>query len=102
VLKAAHPYSYGSSRLIAGESRVALLGSQASGGGRRNPPAFARTLPAKYALPPDSHLFAGYTAMPDFELYDLRVTVVAIEGRSVCGLSVGDYFELTESAKLKI
>ncbi|MFO7320440.1 MAG: TIGR04076 family protein [Chloroflexota bacterium] len=40
--------------------------------------------------------------MPDFELYDLRVTVVAIEGRSVCGLSVGDYFELTESAKLKI
>ena len=28
-----------------------------------------------------------------FELFDLRVTVVAIEGRSVCGLQVGDYFE---------
>jgi uncharacterized repeat protein (TIGR04076 family) len=28
--------------------------------------------------------------------------VVAIEGRSVCSLSVGDYFELTESNKLRI
>ena len=37
-----------------------------------------------------------------FELYDLRVTVESIEGRSVCGLAVGDYFELTESAKLRI
>ena len=37
-----------------------------------------------------------------FELYDLRVTVERIEGRSVCGLEVGDYFELTESAKLRI
>lgn len=37
-----------------------------------------------------------------FELYDLRVTVVAIEGRSVCGLQVGDYFELTESCRLRI
>ena len=37
-----------------------------------------------------------------FELYDLRVTVEAIEGRSVCGMAVGDYFELTESAKLQI
>jgi uncharacterized repeat protein (TIGR04076 family) len=40
--------------------------------------------------------------MPDFELYDLRVTVVAIEGRSVCSLNVGDYFELTESNRLRI
>jgi len=38
----------------------------------------------------------------DFELYDLRVTVVAIEGRSVCGMEVGDYFELINSAHLKI
>ncbi len=38
----------------------------------------------------------------EFELYDLRVTVVAIEGRSVCGLQVGDYFELTESSRLRI
>jgi uncharacterized repeat protein (TIGR04076 family) len=38
----------------------------------------------------------------NFELYDLRVTVDKIEGDSVCGMSVGDYFELTESAKLRI
>lgn len=37
-----------------------------------------------------------------FELYDLRVTVVEIQGRSVCGLSVGDYFELTESSRLRL
>ena len=35
-------------------------------------------------------------------LYDLRVTVERIEGRSVCGLEVGDYFELTESSRLRI
>lgn len=38
----------------------------------------------------------------DFEIYDLRVTVERIEGRSVCGLTVGDYFELTESNRLRI
>jgi uncharacterized repeat protein (TIGR04076 family) len=37
-----------------------------------------------------------------FTLYDLRVTVVAIEGRSVCGLAVGDYFEVTQSNRLTI
>lgn len=36
------------------------------------------------------------------ELYDLRVTVERIEGRSVCGLAVGDYFELVNSAELRI
>jgi uncharacterized repeat protein (TIGR04076 family) len=36
------------------------------------------------------------------ELYDLRVTVERIEGRSVCGMAAGDYFELTESSKLRI
>jgi len=36
------------------------------------------------------------------ELYDLRVTVERIEGRSVCGLQVGDYFELTESNRVRI
>jgi len=40
--------------------------------------------------------------MADFALYDLRVTVERIEGRSVCGLAVGDYFELTESSRLRI
>lgn len=38
----------------------------------------------------------------DFEIYDLRVTVTEIKGRSVCGMAVGDYFELTESSKLRI
>ncbi len=37
-----------------------------------------------------------------FELYDLRVTVERIEGRSVCGLQVGDYFELTDSSRMRI
>ncbi len=37
-----------------------------------------------------------------FTLYDLRVTVTAIEGRSVCGMAVGDYFDLTESSRLRI
>jgi uncharacterized repeat protein (TIGR04076 family) len=36
------------------------------------------------------------------ELYGLRVTVERIEGRSVCGLRVGDYFEVTESSRIRI
>ena len=40
--------------------------------------------------------------MPDMELFDLRVTVERIEGRSVCGLQVGDWFELVNSAELRI
>ena len=35
-------------------------------------------------------------------VYDLRVTVDRIEGRSVCGMSVGDYFEVTNSAEVRI
>jgi uncharacterized repeat protein (TIGR04076 family) len=38
----------------------------------------------------------------DMELFDLRVTVDRIEGRSACGLQVGDYFELVNSAELRI
>ena len=38
----------------------------------------------------------------EMRLYDLRVTVERIEGRSVCGLEVGDYFELTESSRVRI
>lgn len=38
----------------------------------------------------------------EMELYDLRVTVERIKGRSVCGMQVGDYFELVNSAELKI
>ena len=42
------------------------------------------------------------TSTDSFELYDLRVTVHEIQGRSVCGLAVGDYFELTESSRIRI
>jgi uncharacterized repeat protein (TIGR04076 family) len=38
--------------------------------------------------------------MDEFEIYDLRITVESIGGRSVCGLEVGDYFEVRESSKL--
>lgn len=36
------------------------------------------------------------------ELFDLRIVVDRIEGRSVCGLNVGDYFEVTNSSQLRI
>jgi uncharacterized repeat protein (TIGR04076 family) len=36
------------------------------------------------------------------ELADLRVTVDRIEGRSVCGLAEGDFFEVTRSSELRI
>jgi uncharacterized repeat protein (TIGR04076 family) len=38
----------------------------------------------------------------DMELYDLRVTVERIEGRSVCGLVVGDYFDVVDSSRLRL
>lgn len=40
--------------------------------------------------------------MTEMRLYDLRVTVERIEGPSVCGMEVGDYFELTESSHVRI
>ena len=40
--------------------------------------------------------------MSETEVSDLRVTVERIEGRSVCGLEVGDYFEVTESSRVTI
>jgi uncharacterized repeat protein (TIGR04076 family) len=42
------------------------------------------------------------TPMTEMQLYDLRVTVERIEGRSVCGLEVGDWFEVTESSRVRI
>ncbi len=39
---------------------------------------------------------------PTMELFDLRVTVDRIEGRSVCGLAVGDWFEVVNSSELRI
>jgi uncharacterized repeat protein (TIGR04076 family) len=40
--------------------------------------------------------------MTEMRLYDIRVTVERIEGRSVCGLAVGDFFEVTESNRVRI
>jgi uncharacterized repeat protein (TIGR04076 family) len=40
--------------------------------------------------------------MTEMRLYDIRVTVERIEGRSVCGLAVGDSFEVTESNRVRI
>ena len=40
--------------------------------------------------------------MGEFLLFDLRVIVERIEGRSVCGLKPGDYFEVTESSHIRI
>src|SRR5262249_38055239 len=36
------------------------------------------------------------------DLYDLRVTVERIDGRSVCGLEVGDYFDLPEAGRRRL
>lgn len=36
------------------------------------------------------------------ELFDIRVVVEEIRGRSVCGMKVGDYFDVTDSAHVKI
>lgn len=38
----------------------------------------------------------------DMELYDLDVVVDRIEGRSVCGMAVGDHFTVTGSNELRI
>jgi len=38
----------------------------------------------------------------DMELYDIRVVVDRIEGRSVCGMRVGDAFTVTDSCRLSI
>jgi uncharacterized repeat protein (TIGR04076 family) len=42
------------------------------------------------------------SAVTEMRLYDLRVTVERIDGRSVCGLEVGDCFEVTESSRVRI
>ncbi|MEU0485505.1 TIGR04076 family protein [Streptosporangium sp. NPDC006013] len=45
---------------------------------------------------------AGMADDGDMELYDLRVVVDRIEGRSVCGMEVGDCFTLERSAHLRL
>jgi uncharacterized repeat protein (TIGR04076 family) len=42
------------------------------------------------------------SVVTEMRLYDLRVTVERIEGRSVCGLVEGDFFEVTESSRVRI
>jgi uncharacterized repeat protein (TIGR04076 family) len=42
------------------------------------------------------------TRVPEMTLFDLRVTVDRIDGRSVCGLREGDYFDVTESNRIRI
>ena len=44
----------------------------------------------------------GSEPRADMVLHDLRVTVESIGGRAVCGLQVGDYFEVTESSRVRI
>jgi len=36
------------------------------------------------------------------EIFNLKVVVDRIEGRPVCGMKVGDYFEVTNSSELRI
>jgi uncharacterized repeat protein (TIGR04076 family) len=38
----------------------------------------------------------------DMRLYDLRITVERIEGRSVCGLSAGDYIDVVRSNEMRL
>lgn len=38
----------------------------------------------------------------DMELFDIRVVVERIEGRSVCGMKVGDYFDVVHSSQLRV
>ena len=61
------------------------MGEMSRSGGADDP------VPRDGPVPPDD-------AAP---LYDLRVVVDRIEGRSVCGLQVGDWFELTQSSRLR-
>lgn len=36
------------------------------------------------------------------ELFDLRIVVERIDGRPVCGMKVGDYFDVTNSSEIRI
>lgn len=38
----------------------------------------------------------------EMTLFDLRVSVVEIGGRSVCGMQIGDYFEVRNSDQLSV
>jgi uncharacterized repeat protein (TIGR04076 family) len=49
----------------------------------------------------DGQVAAAADPAAQVSLYDLRVVVERIEGRSVCGMRIGDWFELTESSHLR-
>lgn len=53
-------------------------------------------------LPDGRKTGVSWAAVTQMRLYDIRVTVERIEGRSVCGLAVGDFFEVTESNRVRI
>jgi uncharacterized repeat protein (TIGR04076 family) len=55
-----------------------------------------RPLPEAAGCPASSASSAG----DDMALYDIDVVVDRIEGRSVCGMRVGDRFRVTESSRL--
>lgn len=38
----------------------------------------------------------------DMQLHDLRISVDRIEGRSVCGLQVGDYIDVVRSNEMRL
>jgi uncharacterized repeat protein (TIGR04076 family) len=65
---------------------------ETAGDGDSALPRPPQTLPRPPQTPPSP---------PQTTLYDLRVVVERIEGRSVCGMRVGDWFELTESSHLR-
>lgn len=44
----------------------------------------------------------GSVGKPDMELYDIKIVVDRIEGRSVCDMRVGDYAEIVHSSRLKV
>ena len=50
----------------------------------------------------DSDPETGSETGSETVLHDLRVVVDRIEGRSVCGLAVGDFFDVTHSSQLRI
>lgn len=50
----------------------------------------------------DEHEPDEHEPSREFDLYDVRVVVDRVEGRPVCGLGPGDYFEVTGSNELRL
>ncbi len=58
--------------------------------------------PGPGKLPAGSMPERDASGEPDMELYDIRVVVDRIEGRSVCDMRVGDYVEIVSSSQLRV